>query len=120
MTKNPSQHYDCDFMEGAIIPKFNPSKVPKLGYQQDCNDDIRLGSFQPSKFVWAGLQKKGVSPLIEDPKDYIDHILRATIAVSPLTVDMPLHGEITEPLKFLMYKDRAEIVKFWGEKIVRL
>ena len=107
-------------MKGALIPEFNPSKVPKLNYQQDCNDDLRLGSFEPSRFVWAGLQRKGVSPLIEDPKDYIDHILRATRAIFPLTVDMPLPEEITESLTFLMYTEHSKIIEFWNDQILRL
>ena len=118
MAKNPP--HDNDFMKGALIPKFNSSKVPKLTYQQDCNDDLRLGSFEPNRFVWSGLQKKGASPLIGDPQDYIDHILRDTRAIFPLTVGMPLPEEITESLTFLMFTEHAKIIEFRGDQILRL
>ena len=89
-------------------------------YQQGCNGDLYLGSFLQSKLIWAGLQRKGVSPLIEDPKDYIDHILKATWAIFPFSAEIPLPQEIQESLDFIMYSGPVEIVKFWDNRLERL
>ena len=121
MAKNP---FNCTkaekFMEKARIPNFNQSKAPKMFYQQDCNDDLNLGSFIQSKTIWAGLQRKGVSPLITDPQNYIDHILKATRAIFPLSADIPIPQEIQDSLEFIMHGDPGAVVKFWDDQLMRL
>ena len=77
-------------MERAQIPNFDPSKVPPATPQENYNDDLFLGSFSKSKKVWAGVQKRGTSPQIEESQDYLDHISQALGASFPLTAEIEI------------------------------
>ena len=77
-------------MKNAQIPQFMTDRVPKLEKHIDCNDNLTLWAFQKRKYIRAWLQKKGAAPLIENHQNYVDHILKATQALFPLRMDMPL------------------------------
>ena len=69
----------------SLIPEFNPNLDWSITKHRDCNDDLALGAFEQSKKVWAGTQKKGVNPDIQDATDYLGHIFKAVKADFPLT-----------------------------------
>ena len=120
-TKNSMRWLSIEtFVGKALIPEFGHTKVPIMERIYDCNDDLTLCPFEQSKFLWAGLQKKGVSPQIVDPKDYIDHISRATKALFPRSMDIPLPGEVKSSLDFIMHTDPDALKDFWSLQLSRL
>ena len=116
----PSWLGSNEFMKKALIPKYVSDWVPKLVDSKDYNDDLILGSFEKNKRIWAGLQKKGVSPEIIGALSYEDHIAKATGTLFPLTMDTPLPGEINESLEFLKSTDPKLVLSFWEIQLERL
>ena len=91
-----------------------------MAYRQDCNDDLKVGPFEQSRYIWGCLQKRWVDPLIEEPNDYVGHILKATEATFPLCMDMPHPRDITGSLDLLTHADPCGVVEFWDIHIGKL
>ena len=108
------------FMEDARIQAFDPNLEWNIQKHSDCNDDLSLGGFLQSKKVWAGTQKRGISPEITDARDYLDHIHQAVRADFPLTADIPLPGELTASIDWISEVPTTAATEFWEEQLIAL
>ena len=70
--------------------------------------------------VCVGGRKRGVSPSVEIPKDYIDHIHQADNANFASGMDLRNPQEATEPTECLMETEPPEIVSFGRNRSIDL
>ena len=118
--KLPKQNLSWLESDRSFIPEFNPNLDWSITKHIDCNDDLNLGSFEQSKKVWAGTQKKGVNPDIQDATDYLGHIFKAVKADFPLTQPIAIPSEIKESLEWISTTPKEEVLKFWEGQFARL
>ena len=119
-TKSKPPVFDIHTMKEMSIPIFDLSRVPEIHPETDCNDDLFLGSFKKSNYIWAGAQKKGTLPSILESKDYLDHIRQAMEMEFPLTADIEIPPEIDTSLNWLATTDPSIVINFWDIQLVKL
>ena len=66
-----------EFMQKAQIRAFDPNWIPPCVRPESYNNDLEMASFMPSRYTWAGEQRKGMVCHITDSKDPVDHTRKA-------------------------------------------
>ena len=64
------------YMINATARPFRPDLIPPLARPTSFNDDLSLGSFRPSKHVWSGEQRRGISMHVADAISIPDHVMK--------------------------------------------
>ena len=77
------------FTNKAGIRPFPPYPRPAKCTPEEVNDDLRTGSYEQSKYIWAGEQRKGLLSTITDAQGRADHVERAATQEFLLTKDIP-------------------------------
>ena len=109
-----------DFINRAPIPPYDPARIPLPRVSYDCDDDLRLDTFRPSRYTGAGEQRKGITMRISDASSVDGHISKATSEAFYLEKDTPLPREVGKSLKFLDNVDPRAIRTWWEIQLERL
>ena len=106
------------FKVRAQIRPFESEKIPPCLKPTSYNNDLELGTFTPSKFTWAGEQRKGLDCHITDSTDIEDHTRKAMDLEFFLAKPVPLPDEIRESLEFIKGAETADISEFWTNQLM--
>ena len=99
-----------------IVP-FALSMIPPFTKPGTCEDDLALSAFRPSRYTWAGEQRKGISMHIRDATSVADHIDKAMREEFYLSKEIPLPPEIETSLKVVAKYKEKTLVHHWGKQI---
>ena len=102
-----------DFMKNATIPIFSAEGLPSPHRPKSYNDNLRLGSFRPSRYTWAGEQRKGLNTFIEDSSSIEDHINKAVQSDFFLAKEIPLPPEVVKSLSIVARSDPQALRAWW-------
>ena len=91
---SPTSANSVLYMIKATVRPFNPAVIPPLARPAGFNDDLALGPFRPSKYVWAGEQRRGVAMHISDAVSIEDHVMKSLGLEFFLANDIPLPPEM--------------------------
>ena len=108
------------FTNKAGIRPFHSYPSPAKCTPEEVNDDLKTGSYEQSKYVWAGEQRKGLLSTITDAQGRADHVERAATQEFLLTKDIPLPPELTEALDFIQSAPPEAIRSFWMKQRARI
>ena len=97
----PSTASVLSALRAAVLP-FRKSDLPPLVRHVAFNDDLLLGSFRPSKMVWPGEQRRGISTHLTDDASPQDHVRKSTDRYFPWLTKFPLPEGISHALQFAM------------------
>ena len=61
-------------MEKAKIGPINITGLPLLQGPGPADDDIRLSSLRPIRYIWGGEQRRGILMHIDDASSIDDHV----------------------------------------------
>ena len=100
------------FMERATIGDIDITGLPHLLDPGLANDDLRLSSFRPSRYIWGGEQRKGVLMHIEDATSIDDHINKAVNQDFLLARSIPLPPEVGDSLSLSLLSHLRDLVTF--------
>ena len=118
MTESRTSHANLThFRETARLKPFTPGEIPPCIRPNSYNNDLELGSFTPSKYTWAGEQRRGVVCHVTDSSDPMDHTRKAMDIEFFLAKPIPLPAEIKASLSFIQDVDANEVTDFWLEQL---
>ena len=86
----------------AIAPRKSPHCIRPDSY----SDDLTLGSFTPSRYTWAGVQRKGIFFHIKDSVSIIDHDIQAVYLYFFMAKESRLPGAIRASLAYIATVER--------------
>ena len=66
-----------EFIEKAKIHPLGANKLPIPDKSVNYYDDLRLGSFRPIRYTWAGERRQGIAMHIADDTSIGDHLRRS-------------------------------------------
>ena len=100
------------FMERATIGDIDITGLPQLSDPGLANDDLRLSSFRPSRYIWGGEQRRGVLMHIDDATPIDDHINKAANQDFLLDRSTPLPPEVDDSPPLSHLRDLLTFVHF--------
>ena len=98
--------------EGAI-PILSAGGLPSPYQRPSYDDDIRLGSFRPSRYAWAGEQRMGIAMNIDDSDSTDDHIRKEGDADFSLSGKIPLRQEGARSI-MIIPESNHNALRAWG------
>ena len=107
------------FMREATIPIFSVDGLPSPDKPTSFNDDLRLGSFRPSRYTWAGEQRKGIAMHIE-ASSIDDHLQKAIRADFFLSKEIPLPPEVIKSIGVIANSDPRALRAWWKLQLARV
>ena len=81
---------------------------------------MELRSFLPSKYTWAGEQRKGSTCHITNSTDAIDHAKKAMGLEFFLAKPAPLPVEIQESISFIKKVGGETAMAFWNDQLQKV
>ena len=117
---SPASALSTSFMINATVRPFRPACIPPMTRPPSFNDDLTLGSFRPSKLVWSGEQRRGVSMLISDASSISDHVMKSLDLEFFLAKDIPLPVETLTAMEFTLATPFPLQVDFWQDQLQRV
>ena len=106
------------FKTRAQIKPFDNGRIPACTKPASYNNDLELGTFTPSKFTWAGEQRKGLDCHITNSTDTEGHTRKALDLEFFLSKPVPLPGEIRESLEFIKGAETNDVADFWTKQLM--
>ena len=110
----------ASFMRGALLGDIDITGLPPLTDPGLANDDLRLTSFRPSRYIWGGEQRRGVLMHIDDATSVDDHINKAVNQDFLLARSIPLPDEVNESLVFISNTKPRHLRAFWDLQLKRV
>ena len=123
---NPRNKPEADFassalfMDKASLGDIDITGLPPLRDPGFANDDLRLTSFRPSRYIWGGEQRRGVLMHIDDASSIDDHINKAVNQDFLLARSIPLPDEVNESLSFIANTKPSHLRTFWNHQLKRV
>ena len=105
-------------LESIWVPTI---EIPRLSEDEDwvrCNDNIEIDAFIPSKFIFAGRQRKVVSQLIDEVHDPDQHIHTALMLEFPFAGDIQLPNDVKETIDISREVSPQCLNEFWARRIL--
>ena len=84
------------------------------------NNDLELASFIPSRYTWAGEQRKGTICHITDSKDPVGHTKKAMGLEFAIEKEAPLPSEVKASLEFIQNVTYEEATEFWTAQLSKV
>ena len=109
-----------EFIRNATIPIFSVDGLPSPDRPTSYNDDLRLGSFRPIRYTWAGEQRKGISTHIADSSPIEGHIKKATESDFSLAKEIPLPPEVLRSLDIVARSNPQALRAWWKLQLERV
>ena len=106
------------FKMRAQIKPLDSGRIPACVKPASYNNDLELGTFTPSKFTWAGEQRKGLDCHITESTDIDDHTRKALDLEFFLSKPVPLPAEIRESLEFIRGAETNDVADFWTKQLM--
>ena len=78
---------------------------------------MELTSFIPSKYTWAGEQRKGMTCHITDSTDPIGHTRKAMDLEFFLAKPTPLPQEMKDSIEYIHDLDTTDVTEFWTNQL---
>ena len=100
------------FMERAAIGNIDIAGLPPLSDPGTANDDLRLTSLRPSRYIWGGEQRNGVRMHIDDATSIEDHVANAVNQDFLLARSITLPTEVGDSLSFIASTKPADLRSF--------
>ena len=107
-------------MERATIGDIDITSLPPLLDPGSADDDLRLSSFRPIRYIWGGEQRKGVLMHIDDATSIDDPISKAANQDFLLGRSAPIPGEVGDSISFIATTKPSQLRAFWKHQIKRV
>ena len=108
------------FTDDAAIPIFPAVGIPSPDRLPSYNDELRLGSFLPSRYTWAGEQRKGISMHIKDSSPSEGHARKSVESDFSLANEIPLPPEALRSIDIVAYSNPQAVRACWGIQFERV
>ena len=106
-----------EFIKNATIGAFDPGWIPPCTRPESFNNDLEMASFMPSRYTWAGEQRKGMVFHITDSIGPADHTRKAMGLEFSIAKAAPLPSEVTTSLDFNQNVTTEEATEFWTTQL---
>ena len=107
-------------MKEATIPIFSVNGLTSPDKPTSFNDDLRIGSFRPIRYTWAGEQRKGIAMHIMGASSIDGHLRKATKADFFLPKEIPLPPEVARSVRIIAESGPKALRAWWELQLDRV